>query len=87
MDVLPTNNGALPVDNGDEEPARAKIRLRPGVLDGLRGSQAAQARGFGIDPGYYCRIRHGKRTPTLDAAMRIAAGVGRPIEALFERAA
>ncbi|MDI6872493.1 MAG: helix-turn-helix transcriptional regulator [Bacillota bacterium] len=48
---------------------------------GLTQGQVAEA--VGIDRTAYNRIERGVQRPTVDVALRIAAVLGRPVEALF----
>lgn len=81
----------LATDNGSLSTGNRAVRLRIEVLDALMrekaDSQAEQARLFGISPAHYSRIRAGKRSPTIEIALRMAKAADTTVEALFGRAA
>jgi putative transcriptional regulator len=55
----------------------ARARLQKGM------SQAQVARLAGVSQAYVSHIELGRRTPRLPLALRLAAALGQPIEALW----
>jgi transcriptional regulator with XRE-family HTH domain len=51
------------------------------------GSLSRLARQLGISQSYLSEIRHGKKTPTLELALRISKVTGVPVESLVREAA
>lgn len=85
MSATLKSDGAAPKD--DTGP-----RLRLEVYDALAakkgaGTVVAQAALHGIGRQHMSEIRAGKKRPSLNLAIRMAADLGTTVEALFERRA
>jgi DNA-binding XRE family transcriptional regulator len=80
--------GSMVLTDASLPAANDQVGLRVEVLDALMKakhcrSQAEHARRFGINSGYYSQIRSGKKTPSLQTALRMASVAGTSVEAIF----